>query len=492
MLKKIKLIISTVRFLKIEQFIGQFKFRLKSKRSILPIHADKLCLNREIGFNICVFSSEKMYYYKNGFEFLNLRIVFDNEIDWNFNEYGKLWTYNFEYFNFLNQNDISKDEKNRLIENFYSFSSQKKRVLEAYPISLRAINIIKYVIRERIYSEEYIHYVYQELSFLHKNYEYHLLGNHLLENAFAMCLGGVFFKNNIWRDKAIKILSEELKEQILEDGAHFELSPMYHNIIFFRLLELIDWYGEYDQREEDFLAVCHQKASLMLDWLENIKFDNGDIPLFNDAANGIAYEASFLLDYAKQLGIERADVPLGDSGYRSFGNELYEIKMDLAQIGASYQPGHAHADALSFILYNHNVPLFVEQGTSTYQIGERRNLERSTEAHNTVVVNGVNQSEVWDGFRVGKRAVTTIYEETSNTYEASHDGYKKYGIIHKRKFILDKKKMKVLDRLSQKGDAMFYLHIHPNRTLSKINESQFAIDNNIVISIEGATAICIG
>src|SRR5690606_4444910 len=139
---------------------------------------------------------------------------------------------------------------------------------------------------------------------------------------------------------------------------------------------------------------------------------------------------------------------LGESGYRSFKGGNYEIKIDFAQIGASYQPGHAHADALSFILYHDGRPLFVEQGTSTYQIGARRDLERSTEAHNTVVVNRKNQSQVWGGFRVAKRATTTIHVDQDGVYEASHDGYKKIGIRHKRKFVFEDNSFAIADELS--------------------------------------------
>ena len=36
-----------------------------------------------------------------------------------------------------------------------------------------------------------------------------------------------------------KNLLEQLDEQILDDGAHCELSPMYHNIIVSDLLDLV-------------------------------------------------------------------------------------------------------------------------------------------------------------------------------------------------------------------------------------------------------------
>ncbi len=54
-------------------------------------------------------------------------------------------------------------------------------------------------------------------------------------------------------------------------------------------------------------------------------------------------------------------------------------------------------------------------GTSTYNIGERRDVEREYHvAHNTVAYNGQNSSEVWGGFRVADRARITKTEESSN------------------------------------------------------------------------------
>ena len=65
------------------------------------------------------------------------------------------------------------------------------------------------------------------------NIEYHILGNHLLENGFSLFFGAYYFQDEKFYVKAKKILTDELDEQILEDGAHFELSSMYHQIMLF-------------------------------------------------------------------------------------------------------------------------------------------------------------------------------------------------------------------------------------------------------------------
>lgn len=79
-----------------------------------------------------------------------------------------------------------------------------------------------------------------------------------------------------------------IKEQVLSDGAHFELSPMYHCIMLGRVLDcynLVSQNALFNQELESFLK---KKAGMMLGWLEKIVFKNGDIPLMNDAAFGIA------------------------------------------------------------------------------------------------------------------------------------------------------------------------------------------------------------
>src|SRR5690606_38665365 len=127
--------------------------------------------------------------------------------------------------------------------------------------------------------------------------------------------------------------------------------------------------------------------------------------------------------------------------------ELYECRVDCGKVGPSYQPGHAHADALSFIVYYRNNPLFIEKGTSTYQIGEIRSDERATSSHNTVVVNKENQSRVWGGFRVAERANVKILEDKADYLSVQHDGYQKYNLIHKRTFGFSDKTISVTDEL---------------------------------------------
>ena len=75
---------------------------------------------------------------------------------------------------------------------------------------------------------------------LKDNLEYHILGNHLLENAFSLLFGSIYFNDDSFFEISEKILLEQLDEQILNDGAHFELSPMYHCITLHKVLDSIN------------------------------------------------------------------------------------------------------------------------------------------------------------------------------------------------------------------------------------------------------------
>jgi uncharacterized heparinase superfamily protein len=400
---------------------------------------------------------------RNRFNFLNLSHQFESDIDWDYQGFGKLWNYNLQYFNYLHQTNLDEKTKQALLLDITHWLKSGKLKLEPYPVSLRVINILRYCSVYNCENDLIINSTFAQLRYLSRNLEYHLLGNHLLENGFALLMGGSAFSEQGWLDMAKNILYKQLEEQILNDGGHFELSPMYHQIILFRVLEAIDWYQMAKLPDEEFLSFIRIKASKMLSWLKAITFSNGDIPHFNDSSDKVALTSCELFNYAKMLDIpDFGDIKLGDSGYRKYMLGSYECAIDVGKIGPSYQPGHSHSDALTFVLYQKGRPFIVDVGTSTYQIGERRNYERSTAAHNTVEVKGTNQSEVWGGFRVGKRASVNIDSETGIQLSASHDGYRhNFGLIHKRTFDFNPQSILITDEIA--GDAAkCRIHFHPD------------------------------
>ena len=460
---KLKLVFHTVRFLKPKQVAYRIWYYLRNKlyknskyESLSSPIEPLLWSNRLV--------SPKSYFPPSRFVFLNLERDFRTEIDWNFGQFGKLWTYNLNYFDFLNQGDCSKEKGIELIKDYIKKDHTLNDGKEPYPISLRGINWIKFLSCNNINDREINKRLFIHYQILSNNIEYHLLGNHLLENGFSLYFGAYYFRNNGFYKKAKKILEEELREQVLKDGAHFELSPMYHQILLQRLLDCICLAQNNSWEKDVLLPFMTDKASSMLAWLKAITYQDGTIPMVNDSAHGIAPTSKELFEYAEDLGLQFDTTKLSDSGYRKYSRGGYELLIDVGNVGPDYQPGHVHSDTFSFELLKESKPILVDTGTSTYEKNERRQLERSTESHNTVMFDNHEQTEIWGGFRVAQRARVVSLKEEFNSIEAAHNGFKNRGAMHTRKFEIKERSVTILDQMKTKSSfkSQANFHFHPD------------------------------
>lgn len=459
MLNRAIRLFNTIKFLKIKQINYRLYYLIRGKfRGVMgskPILFKKSkSVELELQNSIHIIDS---YLGDKKFKFLNLSVDF-KEIDWNYGNHGKLWTYNLNYFDFLSEEN--NPDKLELIVSFIDNSSKNKYGLEPFPISLRGINWIKYLSYQKIQNQKIDDSLYAQYYILVDNLEYHLLGNHLLENGFSLLFGAYYFEDEILYHKSKEILEEQLEEQILDDGGHFELSPMYHQIMLFRLLDTINLVKNSRWKERELLEFLKIKAELMLGWLERISYKNGDIPLFNDSTNDVAPRTEQLISYATDLGLTITSIELKESGYRKIERKNYELVVDVGHIGASYIAGHAHADTFNFELKIEGKPFIVDIGLSTYETCERRDFERSTNAHNTVEVNGKNQSEVWGSFRVANRANIINLKEGDDFIEATHDGYN--PVLHTRRWSFYEDKIVIEDEFNANHDGVARLYFHPN------------------------------
>jgi uncharacterized heparinase superfamily protein len=421
------------------------------------------------------------YFKNNEFEFLNKKQKFTGTIDWNFEQYGKLWNYNLNYFNYLNQKDINLNTGLELVSDFLSKYKNNKYGFDSYPISQRVINWIKWLSYHNLNSKEIDKALFLQCKLLYRNLEYHLMGNHLLENGFALLFAAYYFRDESMYKKAKKILEIQLEEQILEDGAHFELSPMYHQEILFRVLDGINLVENNEWKDTALNPLFKEKAKKMLKWINSISFDNGEIPLLNDSSKGIAPDTFQLNKYSENLGLKINDKNhcLSSSGYRKIIKDRYEMLIDIGNIGPDYIPGHAHSDTFNFVLWVNKRPLIVDTGISTYENNHRRILERSTESHNTVKVDDKEQTQVWNSFKVARRAKIVYLKENENIVCSTHDGYKKIGAFHTREFKLEEQLIKIIDFVkSEKEHTCFFnMHFYPGINLKIKNKKEIICDN---------------
>ncbi len=114
-----------------------------------------------------------------------------------------------------------------------------------------------------------------------------------------------------------------------------------------------------------------------------------------------------------------------------------QLVFDHGQLGYLSIAAHGHADALAFTLSLNNEEVFVDAGTYLYHSGGAwRDWFRGTKAHNTVTIEGVNQSIIAGPFNWSKKANSTLDSVQNGekwVLAAHHDGYKhQFGVDHQR------------------------------------------------------------
>lgn len=337
---------------------------------------------------------------------------------------------------------------------------------EPYPTSRRIVNWIKFALAGGVLPDEAMASLATQAECLLGCLEKRVLANHILANAKALFFAGSFFEGaaaEVWRKEGSRILLEEIREQILPDGGHFERSPMYHALVLEDLLDLkniSDTYGT-------FIPGLTEGATRMLAWLRAMTHPDGQIAFFNDATFGMAPTPHEISEYAARLAVAACETLLNGGGYIRLEDQGAVVLFDAGAIGPDYQPGHAHADTLSFEMSAQGRRVIVNSGTSTYESGSQRDWERGTSAHNTVRVDGVDQSEMWRSFRVGRRArPVDVRTDHRHFAEAAHDGYKRLpgGVIHRRKLRLAGGDLQIEDSLEGGGThtVELFFHIHPS------------------------------
>ncbi|HEX5624446.1 MAG TPA: heparinase II/III-family protein [Saprospiraceae bacterium] len=434
----------TIRYLKPVQFvflllhpvrIGFWNFFRPVPRSM-----ESLRIRTELSFPYAFIHAH--YASPLQFTLLNRSKRFPDRVDWRFDAYGKLWNYQLQYLDVLLDERIPPEERMDMLRDFSKELVLRRYPMEPYPLSLRLIHTLVFLSqhpqRELVVDQA----IRMQLYFLESNRELHLQANHLLENEIALSFCYSILNEKDALRYQFKRLGEQLKEQILADGAHYERTITYHNLILYRLLLLVrslEQFAGFEKESLHLKAVCGN----MLSWSRQMAVDGQNFPCFNDAVPLHTPGLDALLQWAAYEKIEVSKLPLGASGFRKLNNAKASLWINCGNITPSYQPGHAHADQLHFMLYIGGRAVLTDPGVSSYECGPVRDLERSTRMHNTVCCGEQNQSELWAAFRMGRRAKVQILEASGSSLTAETIWYQ--GYKHLRKFNLLEDKLVIED-----------------------------------------------
>jgi uncharacterized heparinase superfamily protein len=434
---------------------------------------------------------------QNRFTFLNVSQDLA-KIPWSDTPVSHLWSFNLHYFDYAVDLAWAFEEtrNQRYLVRLDALVTDWERETGAgsgdawnpYVVSVRAINwsYVLLLSRDSLtpdFRRRLTDSLHRQVAFLSNRLEWHILGNHLLRNLQAIALAGLLFEGDearSWREVRTAQLWLEMREQVLPDGGHFERSPMYHAIVLGDLLELLALRTRCGLATPASVVDVAQKMLVALIYMSR---EDGGLRLFNDSAHGIAPTVSYLSQLARVVSLSFSEVDrkrweLPNTGYFGAREGKFELILDCGPIGASYQPGHAHCDILSYELDYDDTRFVVDSGVSGYEDDPFREYSRSTRGHNTLMIDGKEQSELWGNFRVARRAevIEARYEPKSApdlfVFNGAYRPYQPRGASHYRSFRLTPSHLQVLDAIhgADGASVLSVVHLHPDCRVEAIEQ----------------------
>ncbi len=333
--------------------------------------------------------------------------------------------------------------------------------------------------------------------------------NHYLADLIGLIYLGICFPefkgSRRWREFGVQELVKEMEKEVYSDGMDFEASTCYHRLA----LELFFYPTLLCQLNEiDLPRAFFDKLEKMFDFVLYVLKPNGRMPQIGDNDNGRLHvlgkrdilDMTYLLTYAtvyrddpsykiEEFGFAQEALWLfGPEGYKRWsemsGRSVEELQSRAFPDGGIYVMrhkkdymviscgpngqgglgGHAHNDKLSFELCVDGEDFIVDPGTYLYTADpEWRNKFRSTAYHNTVLLDGDEQSRVHHDklfeLRDEAHARCEQWESSveSDLFVGRHSGYRTIskGVVHRREIQFDKKSRRwnVKDILSSLSGA---------------------------------------
>ena len=332
--------------------------------------------------------------------------------------------------------------------------------------------------------------IYQHVHFVRGHYSKHSsANNHLIGEAsgvFIACCTWPFWRDfERWREEAFQIVIEETLAQSTPDGASREQATAYQLFVLqFQLLNLLAGRAS----GVEFPGTYAQRVHAMLLFLAELRDVNGHLPMIGDSDDGsvlrLSHETDFcsyrsafatgalllddaalaraagnlddqtrhLVDATRWERLVSAELPnrgerrtsFTEGGYyilgEGFGTQReLRLMVDSGPLGYRSIAAHGHADALAIYLSAAGKEFLVDPGTYTYH-GQRewRAHFRSTRAHNTLTVDGMDQSVQAGSFMWLKHANTQCLQyrkgEAEDLFVGEHDGYRRLSdpVTHRR------------------------------------------------------------
>jgi hypothetical protein len=393
---------------------------------------------------------------------------------------------------------------------------------------------------EENWGKEVTRSIWQHLLFTESCLEFsHLLrSNHYLGNIVGLhCMATFLDGPGIERRRRSyqQRVQHEIFRQVYEDGGDYEASFSYH----FLVLQMFT--SSFLLMRADQCAPMPEftaRVRGMFSYLAELADDNGCVPQVGDSDDGRV--ELLTSDLSQMITLHREDrnslrVPgylaLGDAlfnlgcggdpsdsawyGLRPYGkkavrprltvfsrsgvaigrNNDSEVVLCAIPNGIHGSGSHTHNDKLSMIVRIGGAELLCDSGTFWYTRDTRlRNLYRSTAAHNTIAIDGEEQNQINQAkefaFCIGDQAAISTIDATLLPGEvrmsASHSGYWRLGVEHRRSLRMETDCISIEDVLSGNGDHSFemFWHLPSSWRIEDLDCGEFSISGPIRVKLD--------
>jgi len=276
---------------------------------------------------------------------------------------------------------------------------------------------------------------------------------HLLGEAVVLHAIGVLFPEFSGASKFEKtgrdVVAKQMDRQVHNDGSYFEQSSYYHvyalDMFLFhaQLVEPSPAHREKLSRMADFLAALLGDAILGPDRL---------LPFLGDDDGGRWFHPYGPRDQFARATLDAANAYLGrpnlpadtsilfpDAGIAVMRASGRQIIFDAGPFGGA-GAGHSHSDTLSLVIRASGESVLIDPGTYTYTGDpQMRDWFRSSAAHNTIQIDGLNQGEIANPFRWKTKPGTRVIEwSTTPECDIAEAECSYAGFVHRRRVVFEK------------------------------------------------------
>lgn len=387
---------------------------------------------------------------------------------------------------------------------------------ESYSVSERIVNALLFFYALKQYpcnNGDDIYFLESRLvdaaRYLKENLEFHgeLTNNHILNNARALYILGMFSSCKGLAETGRAIISEETHEMVTPSGFLREDSSGYHFIILRTYLEIL-WTAEhfkdtafaerlkpvvetmvkagwffliYDEKKNrfDIPLIGDISPDFPLEWLVNICFSIPALKLFNTLKENKYINAGWNRIWdsngkpstlTPQIEEKNKDVIFhayeNEGWYRADYHDL-TIFWHIHKEGCIPLYSHGHNDILSFVLYWKGTAVIIDPGRYRYGNDVLGAYGKTAYAHNTYIINDTEPYPLTryiypTEFRKGKPAVSFEQKQDAFFFKIGIDGFQRlnkefYGY---REFKLTSEALEIKDIITGRGDKQIKTFFH--------------------------------